>query len=39
MTKAWLSWIPSNDKAIIDVLVEQTELLVLMYKAECYYFS
>ncbi len=28
MTKGWLSWIRSNDKAIIDVLVEQAENLV-----------
>ena len=28
MTKGWLSCISSNDKAIIDVLVEQAENLV-----------
>jgi uncharacterized protein len=28
MTKGWLSWIRSNDKAMIDVLVEQAENLV-----------
>jgi len=28
MSKGWLSWTRSNDKAIIDVLVEQAENLV-----------
>jgi hypothetical protein len=28
MAKRWLSWVRSNDKAIIDVLAEQAENLV-----------